>query len=218
MSERPGVRRTSAIECTTVRRAGGTAGNPPSRCRRPSHRARWIAVAWVLLAAVGAQAAPTAEYQLKAAFLFNFAKFTDWPDDVFAGPGAPFAVCVLGRDPFGSSLDDTLRGKTIANRPVAVERLRDLAGVQRCQMVFVTQSETGRLPAILRALRGAKSLVVGETAGFAHAGGAIEFTLEDERVRFTINPDATERAGLRISSQLLGLARIVHDDPADGKS
>ena len=157
-----------------------------------------------------AQLRPSSEYELKAAFLFNFAKFVDWPPNTFAGPDAPFLVCVLGTDPFGGTLDNALRGKVIAEHPVS-----DISG---CQILFVAASESHLLPEVLAKIRGQYVLVIGESDDFASSGGAIQFTLEENRVRFFINPDAADRAGLKISSKLLALAKIVRDAPATGKS
>ena len=158
------------------------------------------------------QANAPSEYQLKAAVLFNFAKFVDWPQSSFADPQSPFALCVLGKDPFGHLLDDALLNKKIADRPVVVERLKDKSEARRCQMVFVGNAEGANLPAILDAVKGASVLLVGETPDFAASGGTIEFTLEDSRIRFIINTDAAERAKLRVDSKLLALAKVVHDE------
>jgi hypothetical protein len=159
--------------------------------------------------ALPAQVRPPNEYELKAAFLFNFAKFVDWPPNAFASPDASFLVCVLGTDPFGGALDDALRGKVIAEHPARVSRIKRVADITGCQILFVAASESHLLPEVL---------VIGETNDFASSGGAIQFTLEDNRVRFFINPDAADRAGLKISSKLLALAKIVRDAPATGKS
>jgi PAS domain-containing protein len=158
-----------------------------------------------------AQTNPPSDYQLKAAFLFNFAKFIDWPNSSFASPQSPFTVCILGQDPFGSVLDDTLKGKTIAGRPIAVRRLKDKAEGQRCQMVFVSASESAHLPEIIGSLQVANVLLVGESNGFARLGGTIELTIEGNYIRFAINTDAADRSGLTVSSKLLALAKIVHD-------
>ena len=158
------------------------------------------------------------EYQVKAAFLFNFAKFVDWPDGTYATPRAPFAICILGKDPFGSTLDELLSGKSMENHPVSILRLRDRTEGRHCQMVFVSSSETRNYAEIIEALRGASVLIVGETDGFAASGGAIEFILEEDHVRFAINPEAARRAGLKCSSRLLALAKIVHDAPGPGRS
>jgi hypothetical protein len=160
-----------------------------------------------------AQANTPGEYELKAAFLFNFAKFIDWPSSSFASSKSPFTICVLGEDPFGRALDDNLRGKMIGDQSVAILRSKDKAEARRCQVVFVSSSETGHLAEVLESLRGANLLVVGDTTGFASAGGTIEFTLDQENhVRFTINTDAADRAGLKFSAKLLALAKIVHDE------
>jgi hypothetical protein len=158
-----------------------------------------------------AQANPRAEYDLKAAFLFNFAKFIDWPATSSTKSHSAFTICVLGRDPFGRALDDSLQGKMIRDQSLAVRRLNDKTETRGCQVLFVSSSESGHLADILEIVRGANVLVVGETPGFAAAGGVIEFTLEENRVRFTINTDAANRAGLTVSSKLLALAKVVHD-------
>jgi hypothetical protein len=159
-----------------------------------------------------AQASPPGEYELKAAFLFNFAKFVDWPQSDFAHSQSPFEICVLGKDPFGHVLDDALLNKQIADRTVLVQRLKDKSEARHCQMVFVGSSESAHLPDIFESLRGVNVLLVGETTGFAVLGGTIEFTLKDGRVRFTINTDAAYRADLKFSAKLLALATIVHDE------
>jgi hypothetical protein len=165
-------------------------------------------------AALPAQVRPSSEYELKAAFLFNFAKFVEWPPNAFAGPESPFLVCVFGTDPFGITLDNALREKVIAEHPASVARVKRVADISGCQILFVAASESHLLPEVLAKLRGQCVLVIGETNDFASSGGVIQFTLEDNRVRFLINPDAADRAGLKISSKLLALAKIVRDAPA----
>jgi hypothetical protein len=160
---------------------------------------------------VWGQSTGTTGYQVKTAFLFNFAKFIEWPASGFAKPQSPFTICVLGQDPFGSTLTDTLQGKLIGERPLLVRRLKDKSEARTCQIVFVSSSESAHLADIVETLRGGSVLLVGETNGFAASGGTIEFTLEDDRVRFAINADAANRSGLKFSSKLLALARIVHD-------
>ncbi len=160
---------------------------------------------------VSAQGSRPTEYQVKAAFLFNFAKFVDWPPNSFASPQSPFLICILGNDPFGQAIDETLRGQSIGGRRVAVQRVRDASELRHCQMAFISSTEQRHLDSILQAVQGANVLLVGESPGFAAAGGAIQFEMQDDRVRFSINPDAAARAGLRVSSKLLSLATIVHD-------
>lgn len=191
------------------------------RFRRPGRQEplALLAITLILLAgpARAAQDNPS-EYQLKAAFVYNFAKFVDWPSNVYSGPQSPFAICILGTDPFGPVIDDALRGKTVADHPVVVRRDKDAVAVRHCQIVFISASEKRRLSDILESLKGANVLVVGDFDGFASAGGAIELTLQDDRVRFAINPGAADNAGLRISSKLLALATIVHGAAESGKN
>jgi hypothetical protein len=157
------------------------------------------------------QSGGTTGYEVKTAFLFNFAKFIEWPASSFATPQSPFAICVLGQDPFGNILDATLQGKAIGERPLAIRRLKDKSEARSCQIVFVSTSESPHLADIVGTLRGANVLLVGETNGFAASGGTIEFTFEDNHVRFAINTDAAARSGLKFSSKLLALAKLVHD-------
>lgn len=165
-----------------------------------------------------AQTVTSGEYQLKAAFLFNFAKFIDWPPASFTGPQANFSICILGSDPFGRSMDELLEGKTIAERHVSIERSKQVADVRHCQMVFVSASEKSRVREILDGLKGTNVLAVGETEGFAAAGGAIQFAIEDNHIHFVINTDAADRAGLKVSSNLLSLAHVVHDGEKNDRS
>jgi len=187
------------------------------RARKPS-----IAVMFVLIMTFSAspmapaQRSLPGEYQVKAAFLFNFAKFIEWPASSFATSQSPFAICLLGQDPFGNILDDTLRGKAIGDRPIVTRRLKDKAETRSCQVVFVSSSESAHLAEIIGSMPGSKVLLVGETKGFAASGGTIEFTHEDNHVRFTINTDAADRSGLKFSSKLLALAKIVHDEGQSG--
>jgi hypothetical protein len=158
------------------------------------------------------QADAATGYEVKAAFLFNFAKFIEWSPGAFAAPRSPFVVCVLGPDPFGNILDDTLRGKTIGDRAFTVQRLKDKEDARHCHMVFVSYLESAHLAEIVESLRGAHVLLAGESNKFAVSGGTIEFTLEDNHVHLTINTDAANRSGLKFSSKLLALATIVHDE------
>lgn len=205
--------------CDAITRAARRP-NVPRKTRpyaRSLRRFSWRAAAIVAVAAVlfgphlSAQQNSPTEYQVKAAFLFNFAKFVDWPPSSFAGPKSPFVICILGADPFGQAIDETLRGQAIGSHPVAVQRVQDPSQLRHCHMAFISASEKIRLQAILQSVRDANVLLVGDTPGFAARGGAIQFQMQDQRIRFSINPAAAERAGLRVSSKLLALATIVHD-------
>jgi hypothetical protein len=158
------------------------------------------------------QEAPSIEYQLKAAFLFNFAKFFAWPPDAFQSDKTPITLCVFRNDPFGGALDEVIRGKAINNRELLSRRIADLRDLKVCQLVFVSQKEEKQLPEILNSLKGASALIVGEGEDFAESGGTVQFFLENNKLRFAVNVDAIQRARLQASSKLLALARIVHDN------
>ena len=154
------------------------------------------------------------EYQVKAAFLYNFGRFVEWPPQ--PRPPSAFTICVLGQDPFGPVLDELIKGKSIQDLKVVVRRPERVEDAGDCRILFISSSEDARLAHILAALRGHSVLTVGEAERFAHRGGMINFRLEGSKVRFEINPHAAEYAGLTISSQLLKLARIIHESPQSG--
>ncbi|HEV8538618.1 MAG TPA: YfiR family protein [Bacteroidota bacterium] len=157
-----------------------------------------------------AQSRPPTEYQIKAVFLFNFTRFIEWPAN-WGRENQPICIGILGEDPFGSTLDNTIKGKTINGRGLTIKRSREFQDLRGCQILFVSSSEKRDLPKIFERLGNASMLTVGETNNFATSGGMINFVLEDEKVHFEINVDAAERAGLRVSSQLLKLAHLVSD-------
>ena len=144
------------------------------------------------------------EYAVKAAFLYNFSKFVDWPPSK-----DPFAICVLGRNPFGQSLEQILEGKTIENRPLAVREISEVDNSSHCQIVFISSSEQKQLVPIIAGVAGTGALTVGDTPGFAEKGGVVNLALEGGRVHIEINLEAARQQNLRISSKLLSLARIV---------
>ncbi|HZE88863.1 MAG TPA: YfiR family protein [Verrucomicrobiae bacterium] len=156
------------------------------------------------------------EYQVKAAFILNFVRFVEWPPPADGAPGRPLEILVLGNSPIDEPLQETLRGQTVMGRPLTVTRIEGNDRVDGCHILFIGRSESPRLDEILKRLQGRCILTVGEAEGFAEAGGVINFTAEQNKVRFEINPDAAQRAGLRISSKLLSLARIVKDGAQPG--
>ena len=162
-----------------------------------------------LLLAAGlacAQETPPGEYRVKAAFLWNFAKFIQWPTNAFTKDAAPFVIGVLGENPFGEDLERTVRGKQINTHPIEVKAFRAVPEAKQCHMLFVSNSETNRLTDLFKSLRGSPILTVGETEQFADAGGMINFVFEGNKIRFQINDDAARAADLKISSKLLSLA------------
>jgi hypothetical protein len=149
------------------------------------------------------------EYQVKAAFLYNFTKFTNWPPGAFSSPSAPIVIGILGEDPFGQVMDDVVRGEVVGNRPLAVSRLHADDDLRRCHVLFISRSEKQRLPAVLGRLKGSPVLSIGEISGFAEQGGMVNLLLANKTVKIEINQAAAEQAGLQISAKLLKLARLV---------
>lgn len=151
----------------------------------------------------------TREYRIKAAFLYNFAKFTEWPAGSFADPQAPLRICVYGDDPFGDALE-SIAGKTVRGRPVEVDRLDALSAGLPCHLLFISESEAPNLPRILAALQRRPVLTVADIPGFAGAGGIINLKVnKEDKIRFEINVAKARLAGLRLSAKLLSLAEIA---------
>ena len=174
---------------------------------------KWHAIRLVLCClAVATQAQSATEYQVKAAFLFNFAKFVEWPADAFPGADAPLQICLLGQDPFGHEFEEVIGDKSVNGHRIEVIHPSGVPQARGCQIIFVASSEKRLVPEILRGLRGASILTVGDTAGFAGMGGIINFVLDDGRVRFEINMKAAERAHLKISARLLTVAKLIVTD------
>lgn len=164
----------------------------------------------VLFSSVYGQPSPSAtEYQIKAAFLFNFVKFVEWPSDSFPSESAPLQICVLGQNPLGQELENLTRGKTVSGRALEINHVSSLLRAKTCQLLFVSSSERRRTQEILAAMDGTSVLTVGDEEGFARRGGVINFLFENDRVRFEINVDAATRARLKISAKLLALAKLV---------
>lgn len=153
------------------------------------------------------------EYEVKAAFLYKFANFVEWPADERT---SPLGICVLGHDPFGQALDSVVKGKSINGREFVIRRLKTNDAAGDCHVLFIGASENKQLTPILTRLRGLPVLTVGEVARFCENGGAINLVVSDRRVHLEINPASAERARLMLSSRLLSLARIVREDPKGG--
>jgi uncharacterized protein DUF4154 len=162
-----------------------------------------IVVGVLLAAAAGGQT--TDEYQVKAAFLFNFAKFVEWPSQTFKSPSDSMSICVLGPNPFGRSLEGAVDGKSVDGRKFVLRQIANLAQAGGCQILFIASGQKkGPAEAAMAGV-----LTVGESDGFAAGGGMIGFKLEGGRVRLEVNVGAAEQNRLRISSKLLSLAHIV---------
>lgn len=147
------------------------------------------------------------EYDVKAAFLYNFVKFVEWPASAFRDDRSPIEICVYGTDPFGQSLDGVVKGETVGGRGLAIRRPASFAGFEGCHVLFVAASERARVSEVLAAVGGRPVLTVGDADGFLRAGGMINFVLDKGRVRFRINEAPAQRVRLTISSKLLRLAQ-----------
>ncbi len=156
------------------------------------------------------------EYLIKAAFLYNFAKFAEWPADAFGDSSAPLRVCMIGDDPFGIALDSIV-GKKVGQRRVITSRFADAAGTEQCHVLFVSASEERRLVEILEHLRYRPVLTVADMPNFARLGGIINLKTVGNKVRFEINTRIAELAGLKLNSRLLDLGDVVRETPAQAK-
>lgn len=169
-----------------------------------------------LVLAMGARgtggAEPPSEYEVKAAFLFRFSQFVEWPEETSAFSDGAFTIGIVGKDPFGEALKVMAGNRTGGGRALTIRHFLPLGEVEPCHIVFVTREAAAELPRILKSLEGAPVLLVGETEAFAESGGAIELFLEERRVRFEINVKAAERSGVRIHSRVLSLARLVNSE------
>jgi hypothetical protein len=146
------------------------------------------------------------EYEVKAAYLYNFGKFVVWPEKSAPNQGEPFEICVLGEDPFGSALDSAVVGETIGGKGVAISRISRPQDIDHCRVLFISASEAARLPEILASLDKASVLTVSDMPQFSQRGGMIEFVLDGNRVRFAVNVTNAEDAGLNLSAALLKVA------------
>jgi hypothetical protein len=151
------------------------------------------------------------EYEVEAAYLSNFGRFVDWP--IKPAAGEAFDVCVLGPDPFGTLLDNALKGEQIGNAHLVGRRLPGAEEISSCRILFISSARENQLPAILTALGTSNVLTVSDMPSFTRLGGMIQFVIEGKRVRFEINLNAAQRAGLSLSSQLLKLAVAVRRGP-----
>lgn len=165
-----------------------------------------LSMALLLFGEARAQESPPSEYQVKAAFLFNFAKFVEWPPESFSTATAPIVIGILGDNPFDGDLERTVQNKIVNNRPFVVRQLHSAMEATNCHILFISNSEKKRLSEIIQSLHGTDVLTVGETDRFIEMGGIINFVQESSKIRFQINDDAAKTARLKISSKLLNLA------------
>ncbi len=178
----------------------------------PRHWAAWI-VGLALLGSVApaapVQPTPSAEYQLKAVFLFNFAQFVEWPARAFLEPKAPLIIGVLGEDPFGAYLDDLVSGEKVGDRPLLVRRFKRAEDLTECHIIFICRSEARNLDQIVAGLKERSLLTVSDVDTFTRQGGMVRFATENGKIRLRINVEVARSCDLTISSKILRPGTIV---------
>ncbi len=180
-----------------------------------SLRRRLLRVACILVASwcSGAMSAPpAAEYQVKAAYLFNFGQFVEWPVQAYDSPNAPFVICVVGDDPFGKTLDDVVAGESLGGHAFVIRRFRNPKDISACHILFIGRSEAARLDETLQVLKGRSVLTVTDIAGAETRGAMIVLVNDRNRIRMRINVAAAKSSNLAISSKLLRPAEVVGNE------
>ena len=169
---------------------------------------------WLVLIGLGvvterSAAQAPGEYEVKAAFLYHFAQFIEWPDDLIPHRSSPIIYGILGEDPFGDALERIIATKKIHGRTLQLKRFKSLEDLEFCHVLFVKLTEKEQTQDVMDALRVRPILTVGETEQFVHQGGIINFVIRDNRVKFEVSLSAADRAEIRLKSQLLRLATLV---------
>jgi hypothetical protein len=181
-------------------------------------RALPAALAALFMAAPGAVFAAegeSLEYAVKAAYLYKFGIYAEWPAGAFSSPSAPLNLCVVGEDPFGAALDSAVSGQRIDTHPIVVRRMKTVGRDAGCHILYLGVADAARIGQIAEMLRGSGVLTVGDAR--AAGGGIITFVVKDNRVRFNIDEDAAAQNGLAISSKLLSLALNVKPKQVKGE-
>jgi hypothetical protein len=164
---------------------------------------------FVSISTLSAQHSALPEYQIKAVFLYNFAQFVEWPSEAYENARSPFIIGVLGDDPFGSYLDETVSGEKVNNHPMMVKRFKNIEDVKDCHILFISYPNKENFKEIFPALKNKNVLTVSDSHGFIKEGGMIKFLNENSKIKIGINLEAAKAANLVISSKLLRLAEIV---------
>ncbi len=189
------------FQCAPTGRTSGSRSGP-------LYQLMVVVLAWSLIgvSSLPAQQPKATAYEVKAVYLYNFGKFVEWPAKFTAGNNEPFTICVLGKDPFGASLDSTIAGEAIDGRSMLAKRISKPQEALNCRVLFISSSEEAQLKEILATLETTSVLTVSDMSQFTRRGGMIQFVDDANRVRFEVNLTVAERAGLTLSSQLLKVA------------
>ena len=156
-----------------------------------------------------AQSFPTRENQVKAVFLFNFTQFVEWPANAFSSSDAPFIIGIVGKDPFGDYIDQTVRGEKMMNHPLVVQRYKTVRDIRDCHILFIGADDMEKLKEVSSVLNRRSTLTVSDSNNFANAGGMIRFFTKENKTKLQINLSAVKAAELNISSKLLRVAEII---------
>lgn len=181
------------------------------RCARPISQIAGLLAVLATIAMPRMAAAESAD-QVKAAFLFNFARYVEWPEVAFASPESAIRICLIGGEGFRQILSAAVAGRTVGDRPVEVAPLGSLDDAARCHLLFFEEDAVAQGASVAERIGSQAVFTISDRAGFAADGGIANFILVEQKIRFEINPRAAKRAGLKISSSLLRLAKIVDED------
>jgi hypothetical protein len=154
------------------------------------------------------------EYQIKAGFFFNFTRFVDWPESAFVTASSPILMCVLGETPLTDLVTDVALGKVVNGRAVSIRRVKASDDLRLCNLLFISAEEERHTAEILGSVKKTSTLTVGETPGFAQAGGMINFSIQENKVKLELNLEATTRVGLKVNSKLIAVSRLVSHNSA----
>ncbi|MBL9138794.1 MAG: YfiR family protein [Verrucomicrobiales bacterium] len=189
-------------------------GRRPATARRPAMRALVLAFLFPFLLESSVRAAAPTEYEVKAAFLLNFARFVEWPADVFPEPAAPLVIGIIGCKELADTLPRMITQQTAQGRPIQIRELQSLESTQACQVLFIGRTAgASTSDELLKSVRKRPVLTVGDAEDFNAKGGIIRFLLVDKSVRFDVHARAAADAALKISSKLLAVARQVITAP-----
>lgn len=163
-----------------------------------------------ILAQMGFTMYPS-EYQIKAKYLYNLARFVDWPEHTFADSNSSYIIGILGKDPFGIDLEKTIEGKKINGRNFSVKRFKNYKNIQFSHILFINFTDPQKLDQAIKKIDNKFILTVGDAENFAHKGGILNFIIKDKKIRFQINLQAAKKSGIQISSKILRQAYIIEN-------
>jgi hypothetical protein len=195
-----------------ARKKGRKSGTAASRKNLRCAIVIFVAILLCVLNQVDCGAQSATEYHVKAAYLFNFLKFVEWPDALPGELQTKWVIGIIGTSPIGDELSKLGGSKNVLSRELQVKTFQSTENLRGCNILFISDSEKKRVPAILASLRGSSVMTVADMDHFIDAGGMVQFVVENERVRISIDVGATGRARLKVSSKLLALARAVTED------